>query len=309
MSGPVLAGNFHDAPHIMRRAIASCAAHVSGVCISVDPRYPEDGAVVRAFCDEHGLPHHVFEGPRITGGQIRTDLMREAEAFAQSIGATYLVNLDADDELAFDEGFQWPDDGADVYWIEEHFDDRTYPFKRLFRVGLGWAWYGPIHEEPYCAASPLDADAPMAPGVRYIKHIDGDRPPDDVLYARYADICRAWLVDHPADHRYAFYLARSLHCVPGREIEAVEAYEAYIARADGTAPQRYMAAMSVAEIVAKHAVAPTDLLALLSRTVEIAPDRAEPWRMVAALARQAADRMAPPVGAVMLDAGAYGRRG
>ncbi len=291
----------------MRRALQSCAAHISGACISIDPAFPEDALTVQAECMRLGLPCRTFESPRVTGGQMRTDVMREGEKFAASLGAAYVVNLDADDELRFAAGFRWPTDGADVYWIEEHCSGLTYPFKRLFKVGLGWRWHGPIHEEPYCDASPLDAPAPYAQGVRYIKHVDGERGPDAVVYGRHADICRAWLAEHPQDHRWAYYLGQSLHAA-GRIQEAVTAYEAFLERPDGAAPQRYLAARAIAEI-AQREVTPTDLLTVIQRLIEVAPERAEPWRRIEALAKHVADGLPVPSGAVMLDESAYRRRG
>ncbi len=321
---PVLSANWKDAPHIMARALASCAAHISGVCISVDPRYPEDAAVIRAACEEHGLPYHVYETPRggigFSNGGLRTTVMQEGEAFALKLGARYLLNLDADDTLEFDEGFRWPwveaRDKYPTYWLDEHFSGvdkygrayhTTYPFKRLFQVGLGWKWHGPIHEQPYCETVEIDAPAPYAEGVRYIKHIDGDRAPHVETYLRHAEICREWMVDHPDDSRYAYYIGQSLQSA-GDSAGAIAAYEAYLAMPNGSHPQRYMATRALVEIAHESAMYPEAMLALFLRLVEASPDRAETWRWLARTSDFIADQLPVPVGAVLLDASAYGRR-
>lgn len=321
---PLLVGCWRDKPEIMRRALESAAGHISGVAISVDPRYPQDGEFLRAECDRLNLPAHIYETPRhhggewrhevmrdgddyaVTGGQLRTVVMREGERFAKELGAEYIVNLDADDHLEFRTRFEWPE-GEPVYWLMEHYGPYSYPFKRLFRVGLDWKWYGPIHEEPYCDAVGLLASAPVCEGIRYVKQVDGEREADPVRYARHADICKAWLEEHPKDQRWAYYYAQSL-ATARKWREAVDAYEAFLRRDDGTPPQRYLAAWEIARICTELGAHPNDLAGLWLRVAQIAPHRAEPYRMLEQIGKTVADFLPIPAGAPMLDANAYGVR-
>lgn len=338
---PVLVGNWHESAEITRRAIASCAKHVSGFAISIDSAsapagFDSPGAysdLLIAEIKPTGLPVFVYETPRVSGEQIRTEIMRAGDIFARHVGATYMLNLDADDELEFADDFAWPwkhDEPQDCYWLIERFRapgtkaPHTYPFKRLFRVGLGWAWYGPLHEEPYCASVPLGSQSPIAAGVTYVKHVDGFRGTPEERYGGHAKIIRAWLDAQPREgtpdgdttlaaygrDRYGFYLAQSLFGARLHE-EARDAYEAYLEMTERTllSPgQRYRAAMEIAHLAQLLGGGPLDVLNALLCAIELAPHRAEPYRLVAQLANAIADGLPVPVGEILVDASAYGPR-
>lgn len=302
---PVLVGCFRDTPENMRRALASVAGRVSAVCISCDPGYPADVWEIREACDEVGIDHvNVYFTTRTNGSELRSEIMRVGEEFARSIGAEYVVNLDSDDWLEFEPGFEWPSGGA-CYSIEECAGHFTYPFPRVFRVGLGWKWWRPYHEEPYCDEVPREMQTPVLRGVTYVKGGLGPRAPEP--YVKHAEALRGWLVEHPEDHSAQFYLARSLR--DARQLpEAIGEYERYLARADGFQPQRYVAAMDVCACAVELSISAHDMVMLLTRVISIAPERAEPWRMMEIVAASAAERLPVPEGAILLNRGAYGKR-
>jgi len=317
---PLLAGCFRDSEPNIRRALQSVAGHVCGVSVSCDPGYPADAVVVQQLAREFDLPAHVYftARPPISdaaefcrrggGGYMRTVVMQEGEKFARSLGAEYLLNLDSDDWLEFEPGFTWPHGarGAACYWLAEHCNGETYPFKRVFRVGLDWRWHGPLHEEPLCDSVGVAQLCPRLPRMRYVKPVPPDRPKEH--YEPHVAVCREWLRLHPDEHKYQYYLARSLTDA-GRPAEAVAEYARYLAGA-GDDSFRYVAARNACgHMAASGSISPVEMVDALSVWIKVDPYRAESWRALGDMATKVADSLPMNEGAVHLQREAYRKAG
>lgn len=296
----------------MRRALSSCAKHLSGVSISCDPGYPADAIVVQQLAREFGLPAHVYFTVRTgSGGSLRTTVLEEGEKFAATLGAEYVVNLDADDELAFDVGFVWPatDTAYAMIEVAESMGDKRpldFYSLRLFRVGCGWHFIGPRHEQPRSPKTDLRTEPVKSlKGVRYVKHEDGARRPE--RFAEDAALLREWLKEHPDEYDFHYFFAQALHASK-QYPEAFAAYNAYL-EGPTTPAFVYRAAMNACDVGARLAgVTPLDVLLLISRAISMNPHRAEVWRLGQELCAYVADGLPEPEFGEMLDRTAYGKR-
>lgn len=288
---PCLIGCWRDNPQMMKRALKSAAPFISGVSISVDPDYPEDEQHLLRLCAQQGLPHNIYQTKRSNGGELRTTVMVEGEKYAKKIGAQWLLFLDADDYLEFDAGFsKWTLDSATVkglpipaWQLTERIDTMSTPSKRLFRVGLNWAFKFPLHELPYCDASPIYEPAPIYPRITYVKKIDGDRSAD--RYARHAEIIENWLrINEDPDGYMAYYLGQSLQA-DNRFEEAKPIYEKFL-HDHPTAHNSWRASLHLALGTAERGDSPQNILRNFIRMIDVAPTREEPYKLIELFAQQ-----------------------
>jgi len=256
-----------EKPEILRRALISVSPLISCYLVSVEPGDPL-GALVPGMMP--GLPGDVVEFERQNGAQARTDLMRAGETTAAKYGAEFLLNLDADDELAIGSTFAWPEMDADVYDVQ-HRDEAGFEFRfpRLFRVGLPWRWVGVLHEVPQCV-EPFRHGG-LLQHVLYLRHID-QRGPE--RYVEHARILAEELEQNPTDARTAFYLAQSYRDAHQWE-DALAAYDRR-AQMPGWVEETYAAVYWGAMVAAQCSRPFPEVMHRYLSAWAVAPWRAEP---------------------------------
>jgi glycosyltransferase involved in cell wall biosynthesis len=145
-----------------------------------------------------------------------------SEALAYAAGkAEYLLILDADEVLAFDQDFTWPELEADGYHIETLFGGLAYQRIQLVKNTGDWYYRGVVHEYITAAA---EKRIGRLPGVVNLPHSDGARSADPHKFKRDALILEQALLDEPDNHRYVFYLAQSYKAA-GAYNAALEQYQ------------------------------------------------------------------------------------
>lgn len=302
-----------ERPEVVRRALDSVRPLIDCWMVSTEPGDPLGADIAAMLAD---LPGEIVEYDRTSGGQARTLMMQHGERVAREHGAEYLLNLDADDEIAIDPAWRgWPALTEASYAIDHACGGLHYPFRRLFRVGLAWRWEGSLHEVPTCDATANDAGCVLIEGLTYVDHKEG-RTPD-----RYAEHARILEADHardPSNGRVLYYLAQSYRDAG----DARRAYEAYSKRAamGGFREEVYCSLMNCGALLQDAGQPWEKAQDCFLRAHAVAPHRAEPlfalaayWLEVAhspAVARMFAERAAAlprPVGGMLVHAAIYER--
>lgn len=171
--------------------------------------------IIRDFL--HEIPGELYERPWVNFGHNRDEALQLALPTAD-----YILFMDADDALIFDDNFVMPILTADSYMTPSFTagDSMEYYFTRFVKSGLDWHWYDVIHE--YVMAK--DAKDPeYLEGIKYAYLSGGARSKDPQSYHRDIKLLKEGLQRDPTNTRYVFYLAQSYLCVGDLE-NALAAY-------------------------------------------------------------------------------------
>ncbi|NAY93097.1 glycosyltransferase [Muricauda sp. JGD-17] len=147
------------------------------------------------------IPGELFERPWINFGQNRT----EALQLAQDKG-DYLLIIDADEILEFEQGFDWPSLTADAYDIKTRLGNLDYYRTQLVANGLNWYYEGVVHEY---ITTDQDHTKQKLIGATNKPFRDGARSSDPNKYRKDALLLENALLTDPTNTRNVFYLAQS----------------------------------------------------------------------------------------------------
>lgn len=172
--------------------------------------------IVRDFLQD--IPGELHERPWVDFSHNRN----EALALARRKG-DYLLFLDADDELRFEEGFSMPPLDKDYYLIvqeKETLLSMTSQILALVDNRLDWRWEGVLHE----VIAPREGrSSKILSGVKSIYRQDGSRSSDPEKFHKDILILERALQKEPLNSRYVLYLALSCE-VAGLYEKALENY-------------------------------------------------------------------------------------
>lgn len=162
----------------------------------------EDGT--QGVIQEHmkDIPGELYERPWKNWGETRS----EAFDLAQGKG-DYILFMDADDILEFDEGFEFGELEKDLYTMWRGNQSFSYLKPQIVRGDLPWKWVGVTHEY-------LDCDEPYSEeileGVHYTTIDDGATRKSGVeKFLKNVRLLEEALKAEPNNSRYMFYLAES----------------------------------------------------------------------------------------------------
>jgi len=157
--------------------------------------------IIREFMQD--IPGELHEYPWVDFAHNRN------QALALSKGkGDYLLFIDADEELRFDENFQSSSMTKDFYFFPIKQPSGINYFREcLIKSNLDWKWVGPVHET---IVSSQSKTYDVLPGVTNLSNTeDGNRSRDPEKYLKDATILEKALQEEPHNSRYVFYLALS----------------------------------------------------------------------------------------------------
>ncbi len=120
--------------------------------------------------------------------------------------ADYMLIIDADEVLVFEDSFAWIELAADSYSVKTRYGAIDYYRVQLLKSGLNWAYQGVLHE--YVTAPDANVHD-IVHDVYTIPRQDGARSCDPNKYKKDALLLEKILLDEPGNSRYVFYLAQS----------------------------------------------------------------------------------------------------
>ncbi|AMV37777.1 glycosyltransferase [Planctomyces sp. SH-PL62] len=213
-----------------------------------------------------GLPGTLLQRPWVDFAHNRNEVLDAARD-----RAAYTFTIDADETLAFDDGFERPKLEADSYDVTVHYGSTCYHRKQLVRGALPWKYRGVLHEYLTCPEARTEAHLP---GLRTIVTHDGARAHDPLTYRRDALLLEKALVDEPANERYVFYLAQSYRDAGELDL-AIRNYRRRLAMG-GWSEEVWYALFQIAVLRERRGDAWPEVLADYLTAFEHSPDRAEP---------------------------------
>lgn len=176
--------------------------------------------VIEDFMKEKNIPGELHEHEWVNFGHNREEALRLAR-----FKADYVLFMDADDILNFDDDFKMPFLVHDCYLVHSIADSTEYLLTRLIKSSVNWHWHGVLHEYIYTENA---KQCSVLSGVKYVYICDGARAKDPEKYAKDAKILHAALEKEPENARYMFYLAQTY--ASGHDLE--KALEYYKKRVD-----------------------------------------------------------------------------
>ena len=147
------------------------------------------------------IPGKLYERPWKNFGENRS----EAYELAKGKG-DYILFMDADDTLEFEEGAHLPPLTLDLYNMWRGIKGYSYQKPQLVRGDLPWKWVGVTHEY-------LDCEQPYSSAilkeVRYVSGDGGASTYDPNKFLKNVKLLQEGLKKEPNNSRYTFYLAES----------------------------------------------------------------------------------------------------
>jgi hypothetical protein len=271
---------------VLERCLASVRSLIHAWCI-VDTGSTDQTPALA--CDVlAGLPGTLHRRPWRDFGYNRSEAIR----LARPLGDYHLV-IDADDRLAYPEGFTFPVLLDPAYKLQVVDANLVYDRTHLFRTDIDFRYDYVLHEvlaapathEPwaYCGTTLRD--------LKYMRCGGGARSQDPQKYRNDAQVLKEALAKEPHNARYAFYLAQSYRDA-GDLGAAREAYERR-ARMTSWDEETWYALYQVAQLT--EAIDPEDEMRVCDaylRAWEFRSCRAEPLCALAHYLRTRCDRPA-----------------
>lgn len=156
------------------------------------------------------IPGEVHERPWKNFAHNRNQALELAKGKAD-----YVLLMDADDVLEYDDNFKLPELHLDLYNSIIIYSSLQYDRPLLIKDKLDWKWYGVLHE--YLSA-PERGPAERLQGIRKMVKTDGNRSKDEKKYEKDAKLLEDALKEDPTNSRYMFYLAQSYRDAGNREL-------------------------------------------------------------------------------------------
>ncbi len=195
--------------------------------------------IVREYMKD--IPGELYERPWRNFGENRTEALELAKGKAD-----YILLIDADDMLEFEEGFTLPELTKDAYLIMHGSKHFAYTKERIVRTSLPWRYVGVTHEYIDCA---MAYSVDTLTNVRYAFGGDGARSQDPKKYWKNVHLLEEGLKKEPDNRRYVFYLAESYRDV-GELGKALEWYQKRIAMG-GWEEEVYWSMVQVGDLLLK----------------------------------------------------------
>ncbi len=129
----------------------------------------------------------------------------EALELAKNKG-DYLLWMDGDDWLEFDDDFTLPDLTQDSYLMKIKCAGCSFYRYHLLKTSLPWRWEGVVHE---CVVCDQTFSTDKLNGVSYCFTREGAKGSPAEYYLKHAEILEDALKEEPNKPRYMFYLAQS----------------------------------------------------------------------------------------------------
>jgi glycosyltransferase involved in cell wall biosynthesis len=162
------------------------------------------------------IPGKLYERPWKNFGDNRT------EAFELAKGkGDYILFMDADDVLKFENGSAFPELTHDLYHMWRGSQGFSYIKPQLVRSNLPWKWIGVTHEYLSCEQSYTFS---TLQNVKYVSCDGGASSYDPEKFMKNVRLLTEGLKKEPNNSRYVFYLAESYRD-SGEKAKALEWFQ------------------------------------------------------------------------------------
>lgn len=220
--------------------------------------------IIKEFMKD--VPGELHERPWVNFAHNRN----EALALAKH-KADYVLIIDADEVLKFEDSFEKPELDKDFYYIKTHYSTLIYDRVQLIKNELDWKWGGVLHEALDC--KDLKTHGALKGVINFVR-TDGARSKDPLKYQKDAALLEKALLDEPNSTRYVFYLAQSYKDAEMNEL-ALKNYEKRI-KMGGWDQEIFHSMMQVGLLQERMKMDPKTIISTYQKAYSYRPTRAEP---------------------------------
>ncbi len=250
--------------HVIRRCLQSVLPLID--CWVIVDTGSSDGTqqAIRSFLRD--VPGELYERPWVDFAVNRS----ESLAFANG-RATYLLVIDADEVLEYDEDFRLPHLQAGAYDFVIHSGSLEYYKTQLLRTTVPWRYEGVVHEH---VITDVPHTRERLTGLRTLRIPDGARARDPLTYRKDALLLEGAVLQDPGNARHMFYLAQS-YADAGEIDLALDRYRKRVAMG-GWPEEVYCALYQIARLQEGKGGAWPPVMEAYLAAYAFRPERAEP---------------------------------
>lgn len=208
--------------------------------------------IIRKFFEDKGIPGEVIDHPWVNFEDARNTAIKALEGKCD-----YGFWIDADEQLITHPNFNLEIfkrnlatcQGAN---IKIHYGGQNYFRMQFFKTGIGWYWYGPVHE--VLMRKEQNTDVAAVEGLEVLVTPDGNSWTAETQQQKYeghAKILEEYVAKDPnKDPRWVFYLAQSYRDAntPENMKKSIDWYQKRIDMGDGYWEEIYFSALMVANL-------------------------------------------------------------
>lgn len=235
--------------------------------------------IIIDYMKEKGIPGELHENAWVNFGHNREEALRLAR-----FKADYLLFIDADDVLHFDDNFILPPLIHDCYLFRSIADSTEYLWTRLIKTSVDWHWNGVLHEYVFTESARSSA---ILPGVQYIYICDGARAKDPNKHLKDASILHAALEKEPDNSRYMFYLGQTY--ASGHDLENAIKYYTKRVEMGGWDQETFWSMVQIAHLKQARGDDAKSVEEWFVKALKYRPTRPEPYAYLMSEARQKGD--------------------
>lgn len=221
--------------------------------------------IIKAFMKD--IPGELHERKWVNFGHNRN----EALALAQN-KCDYILFIDADEKLVFNDQFKMPHLDKDCYLAMVRVEAHSFGRPLLVKNGLNWSWVGVLHEGIF---SPEAKTTEVLANVEnYAIFQDGHRSQDPQKHLKDAQILEKALETEPTNSRYVYYLAQEYLAAQEYAL-ALKNYEKR-ATMGGWDEEVFFSLYAVARLQEMMKMPPDVIIKSYEKAYQFRPSRPEP---------------------------------
>lgn len=236
--------------------------------------------LIKTFMSEKKIPGELHERPWVNFSHNRNEALTLGKKKAD-----YLLFIDADEYLVYDEGFCLPELDKDYYYFTLTMPGLSWQKISLVTTSYDWKWEGVLHE----VIAPLSSHTfATVQKVKNVYTVDGARAKDPKKYEKDAEVLVQALKDDPTNSRYLFYLARCYGIMGNQEL-AQKTYKKRLEHAAENDLEAYYSALQLAHILEEQKSPSSEVIETYKKAAHFSPSRAEPYYYLACYYKRLGD--------------------
>ncbi|MBS0634548.1 MAG: glycosyltransferase [Verrucomicrobia bacterium] len=236
--------------------------------------------IIKNYMKEKKVPGELHERPWKNFGHNRNEALQLAKGKAD-----YVMFIDADEYLTYDDDFVKPELDKDYYYFILTWPGSEWKKISLINNHQDWKWEGVLHE---VICPPASRSVGTIDTLRNHYTVDGARSSDPKKYEKDAAVLEEALKEDPNNSRHIFYLAKSYENAGNRE----KALENYKRRADMALyhdSEAFISMVQIARLQEEMKMAPEIVIESYKRACTYMRLRAEPYYHLARYYRSIGD--------------------
>ncbi len=224
--------------------------------------------IIKEYMKEKNVPGELIERPWKNFAHNRNEALDAARGKAD-----YVLFIDADEYLVYDDEFEMPELDKDYYYFILTWPGSSWSKISLIKNIPDFRWEGVLHEVivPHVKHSFATVE-----NVKNIYTVDGVRSRDPKKYQKDAEVLEAALKEEPNNSRYMFYLAKSYESYGAKE-EAIKWYKKRSEVGSSYDLEACWSLMSAGQLLEQLGAPAQEVIDCYKGAVRHARNRAEPY--------------------------------